>query len=344
MSSFAYDPLIRRIRLSSDGSSGTGFSSAQIAALADARIHAMTLLPSLAVAALTTTQVAGLTSSTILAITASQHNALTSTQIAGLTSDHLAALTTVSLSGLSSSHVHAMGAATLSDLNSYATAAELNGYATTAALATLTTTQMSSLGTAQIAAMSSTALSGLTSAQIAALSTAALAGLSTTQIQAMGALTLSSTQTVSGEKDFTGQVYVEEIVEKFSTAATAASGTVHFDILSYGQILEYTSNASGNWTLNIRGDATTALNAMLANGESITIVFDVQQGVTAYYLNSLKIDGNGNGENGYAITSKWQGGTAPVAGNPSSCDSYTLHIRKTADKTFSVRASIVRFA
>jgi hypothetical protein len=47
---------------------------------------------------------------------------------------------------------------------------------------------------------------------------------------------------------------------------------------------------------------------------------------------------------GTTITPKWQGGTAPSAGNASSIDSYTFTIIKTASATYTVLASQVKFA
>jgi hypothetical protein len=47
---------------------------------------------------------------------------------------------------------------------------------------------------------------------------------------------------------------------------------------------------------------------------------------------------------GSAVTPKWQGGTAPTAGNASSIDVYTYVIVKTASATFTVFASVTKFA
>jgi hypothetical protein len=99
----------------------------------------------------------------------------------------------------------------------------------------------------------------------------------------------------------------------------------------------HTSNAAGNFTLNVRGNGTTTLNSLLTTGETSTAVFSVTQGVTPYYLTALTIDGN-------AQTVKWQGGTAPSSGNASSIDVYTFAITKTAAATFMVLGSQTRFA
>lgn len=121
-----------------------------------------------------------------------------------------------------------------------------------------------------------------------------------------------------------------------TVSATAATGTINFDVLTQG-VLIYTSNASGNWVLNVRGDGSTSLNTVMATGETQTIAFIATQNTTAYYPTSLTIDGS-------AQTVKWQGGTAPTAGNASSDDSYVYAITKTGSATFRVYASQTKFA
>ena len=124
--------------------------------------------------------------------------------------------------------------------------------------------------------------------------------------------------------------------ERTTVSATAATGTINFDALTQG-VLYYTTNASANWTLNVRGNSGTSLNTALATGDSITIAFAAQQGTTAYFQSALTIDGT-------AVAPKWQGGIAPSAGNASSIDVYTLTIIKTASATFTVLGSQTRFA
>ena len=124
--------------------------------------------------------------------------------------------------------------------------------------------------------------------------------------------------------------------ERLTVSATAAATTVQFDALTQG-VLYYTSNATANWTLNVRGDGSTTLNDSLATNDSITIVFLVTQGSTAYYGSALTIDGS-------AVTPKYITGTAFSAGNASSIDSYVYTIIKTGSATFTVLASQTKFA
>ncbi len=138
--------------------------------------------------------------------------------------------------------------------------------------------------------------------------------------------TLTGSQTLTN-KTVTAPIFISP-EERWTTSATTATGTVNFDAVTQGA-LYYTSNASGNWTLNVRGDSGTTLNTILATGDTITIAFLVTNGGTAYYQTAFQIDGS-------AVTPKWSGGTAPAAGNASSIDAYSFTIVKTASATYTV--------
>ena len=135
----------------------------------------------------------------------------------------------------------------------------------------------------------------------------------------------------------TGTTSIEEVFESATVSATAATGTINYDFLTNHGVTYYTTAATGNWTLNIRGNETTTLNSRLAVGQALTVVFMVTNGATAYYQTAFQIDGT-------AVTPKWQGGTAPSAGNASSIDTYSFTIIKTANATFTVLGSLTRFA
>ena len=124
--------------------------------------------------------------------------------------------------------------------------------------------------------------------------------------------------------------------EVVTVSATAATGTVNFDAITQS-VLVYTTNSSGNFTVNFRGNSSTSLNSFMSTGQSISLAFFVTNGGTAYYNNAVTVDGP-------SVTPKWQGGTAPTAGNASSVDIYTYTIIKTASATFSVYASQTKFA
>ena len=125
--------------------------------------------------------------------------------------------------------------------------------------------------------------------------------------------------------------------ERTTVTATAATGTIAYDAITQG-VLYFTSNASANWTLNIRGNSGTTLSSILAVGDAITVTHLVTQGSTAYYNSAVQIDGS-------AVTPKYQGGTAFAAGNASSIDAYVYTVVKTAaTPTYTVFASQTRFA
>jgi hypothetical protein len=124
--------------------------------------------------------------------------------------------------------------------------------------------------------------------------------------------------------------------ERTTVVASASTGTIQYDLLTQS-ILYYTSNATGNWTLNLRGNGSTTLNSVMAVGETRTITFLATQGSTAFYQTGLTVDGS-------AVTPRWQNGVALTSGNTSGIDVYTLAIVKTANATFIVLESSTKFA
>jgi len=152
--------------------------------------------------------------------------------------------------------------------------------------------------------------------------------------------TLTGSQTLTNKTLTAPQVnypILKAPEENCTVSATAATGTIAFDTQTQG-VLYYTSNASANWTVNFRGNSGTTLSSLLAVGDSITCVFLVTQGSTAYYNSAVQIDGS-------SVTPKWQGGVAPSAGNASSIDAYSYTIIKTAaTPTYTVFASQTKFA
>lgn len=126
------------------------------------------------------------------------------------------------------------------------------------------------------------------------------------------------------------------IREKTTISATAATGTINFDVNTQS-VLYYTTNSSGNWTLNIRGNSGTTLNSVMSTGESLTIAFLATNGGSAYYQTALTVDGA-------SVTPKWQNGAAPTGGYASSVDIYSITIVKTGSATFTAFESQTQFA
>jgi hypothetical protein len=151
-----------------------------------------------------------------------------------------------------------------------------------------------------------------------------------------GSALITGSLTVSGSGvDVTGTTSLQAIIEKASVSATVTTGTVNYDVMSQ-VVLYHTADASGNWTLNFRGNASKTLNDIMATGQVITAVFLVTNGSSAYYPTAHQIDGN-------SITPKWQGGISPSSGTTNAVDIYTYTIIKTGNAAFTVFASQVMF-
>jgi hypothetical protein len=149
------------------------------------------------------------------------------------------------------------------------------------------------------------------------------------------AQTFTALQTFAGSSSV-ADLKTSNILEVATVSATAATGTINYDVTTQS-VLYYTTNASGNFTVNFRGSSGTSLNTIMATGESLSATFLVTNGSTAYYNSVVQVDGS-------TVTPKWQGGSAPTSGNASSIDSYTYVIIKTGSATFTVLASQTKFA
>jgi len=163
--------------------------------------------------------------------------------------------------------------------------------------------------------------------------TAATAG--TDYVAPGTATTFTALQTFAGTSS-NADMKTSNILETATISATAATGTVNYDVTTQS-VLYYTTNASGNFTVNFRGSSGTSLNTVMSTNDSLSVTFLVTNGSTAYYNSAVTIDGN-------SVTPKWQGGSAPTSGNTSSVDSYTYVIIKTGSAAFTVLASQTKFA
>ena len=193
----------------------------------------------------------------------------------------------------------------------------------TATAAALTVTGTTTLNTGL------TGLAKLTSGVVSA-------GTAGTDYVAPGtATTFTALQTFRGTTTNAALV-TYNILEAASISATAATGTIDFYVTSQS-VLYYTSNATANWTVNFTGSAGTTLATIMATGQSISATFLVTQGTTAYYNSVVQVDGA-------TVTPKWQNGSAPTSGNASSIDAYSYAIIKTGTSSFTVLASVTKFA
>jgi hypothetical protein len=137
--------------------------------------------------------------------------------------------------------------------------------------------------------------------------------------------------TFTGVVAFAEPIDVESVFERVLVTSSGMASTIQLDVRSQAVLLS-TTNASSNATLNLRGDSTTALNSIVAVGESVTVAAAFPQGGTAHFVTSITVDG--------AAPSilRWQGG-APTAGTANAHDVYTITAIKTANATWTVLAS-----
>ena len=144
----------------------------------------------------------------------------------------------------------------------------------------------------------------------------------------------NTTQEFDGQASQVAAIFTN-LVENVNVVAAAPATTQTF-YLSQGAVQLYTVNATANWTLNVAGSAGNSLDSVIGVGKSATITMLATQGITPFFLNVFKIDN-------VTITPKWQGGTAPTAGNASGIDAYTFSIIKTAAATWTVIGAQTQF-
>lgn len=129
---------------------------------------------------------------------------------------------------------------------------------------------------------------------------------------------------------------VQQIKEKVVANSTGSTGTINFDLLT-SAIINKTSNATANWTLNFRGNSTTTLNSVLSVDQSITCTYINKNGITAYVPTSITIDG-------VTPSVVYSGNTGTVGtGTQNGYDQYTFNILKSAANTYVVFTSRTGF-
>ena len=166
---------------------------------------------------------------------------------------------------------------------------------------------------------------------VGTLTSLAVAGGITSGNLTTGNVTSSGNLTLAGS--LTGGA-IKYMFENANIIASSPPVTTDINVIS-GGIQYWTGNATSNVVANIRGDATTSMNSLLAVGQSSTIAFMLPQ-ATAYFINFVKVD-NAN------VTPVWQGGANVAVGNANSIDLYTFTVIKIAAATFRVFASQTRY-
>lgn len=131
---------------------------------------------------------------------------------------------------------------------------------------------------------------------------------------------------------------VMTLKEDVTIGGTAPSSSFNYYLNANG-IQYITANLTTNFAIDFVMDpfGMSSLDSIMSDGQSKTYVLLVTNGSTPYRPTSFSISGT-------AVTPKWQGGTAPTAGNANSIDSYSFTFIKTASNTFTVLASQTKFA
>jgi len=154
---------------------------------------------------------------------------------------------------------------------------------------------------------------------------------------------------LSANNTWTGTQYLNGTVSAVATLLQNAAETVYIQATNCntspnafngnGSVNYFTTANGANWSQNLSFSGSANLNSILSIGQSLTMVVLATNGGTAYYPTSISVD-SGAG----TATVKWQGGTAPTAGNANSIDAYTYTLIKTASNTWTVLASQTKFA
>ena len=145
---------------------------------------------------------------------------------------------------------------------------------------------------------------------------------------------------IAGSLDLQSTASVKEIFEKNVVNESSISGEVNINVLD-GSLHNFTTNASGNFTFNIRANESTSLNSLMLEGRSIVITTLIPMGASAYVIsnpstNGFKIDGD-------AVTVKWIGSSPPSSGFTNSINSYTFAIIKNSAANYTVLGTLTRF-
>ena len=148
----------------------------------------------------------------------------------------------------------------------------------------------------------------------------------------------SSLVTEARDNDITGTLTVHSMLEDADyVTGSAATGTINFDAKGRN-VLWYSQNATGDVTLNFRGDGSTTLDTMMDATEVLTTSFVMPNGATAFKVASVTCG------TGASVTVQWANGSSYPAGNASATDVYVFTIIKTGANAFTVLASQSTFS
>jgi len=147
-----------------------------------------------------------------------------------------------------------------------------------------------------------------------------------------GSITTYLGETFAGNLTVSGNITgsLGYMLERTNLVPFSAPPVTNVDILTC-PILYYTANATTNIIANLRGNATTTLNSIVGNGQSVTFSIFLPQ-ETAYYVTEVRVDN---------VTQPiaWQGFIPVAEGNANSIDLYTFTAVKGANFNWRVFGS-----
>ena len=145
----------------------------------------------------------------------------------------------------------------------------------------------------------------------------------------VGTAAQTTGSTFTGDVTFDEAISIERVKEKVSILSSAVTGAQQFNAKDQAVVF-HTANASGNFSINITGDNSTLLNALMTTGQVFTGVFITRYGSTAYYPTAINVDGN------TPTDIKWVGGAPSAAGTANSITAISFSVIKIGDSAFNV--------
>ena len=143
---------------------------------------------------------------------------------------------------------------------------------------------------------------------------------------------LTLTPKGTGRITANGEAKIFGVFEEVTISTTYVT-TFTYDVLTQAVYFQNV-NLGSNFTVNLRGNSSNALNAVLNTGESVTVALVTKQDNTTFFNNVVQVDGTTA-----SVTVVFQGGTSFTTGNASSNDVYTYTAIKTAASTYKVLAA-----
>jgi hypothetical protein len=136
------------------------------------------------------------------------------------------------------------------------------------------------------------------------------------------------------------RLITNEVVERFTHETSSGLNTQWSVNLANTSVVYYDVDSAGNWQWNIRGDASTTLDSMMASGEVMTASLITDHGATAHYMSGFLIDGTDK----YS-TIHWGGGSAPTQSDAKANGTsvYMFSILKTGSNTYKILGSFTAY-